>query len=176
LFNLGSYIQWIMHRVTAFAIVFSFCLFLSCSTTKKVSPLTSKPEEEKILFIAYEVLRDSLTGKISTNILYQRTVEGSIKPGSVENAPANEGNWTIRASNTKDLALETLVIENPLYQKREYVSSNGVLQMKELWLPRAELAIRMNYSKGMSNIEIAEITNNKNNRIIFSHAIEPNDQ
>jgi hypothetical protein len=28
----------------------------------------------------------------------------------------------------------------------------------------------------MSNIEIAEITNNKNNRIIFSHAIEPNDQ
>lgn len=165
-----------MHRVPAFAIVFSFCLFFSCSTTKNTSPVASKPEEEKILFIAYEVLRDSLTGKISTSILYQRTVEGAIKPGSVENAPTNEGNWIIKVGNTKDLALETLVIENPLHQKREYVSSNGALQMQELWLPRAELAIRMNYSKAMSNIEIAEITNNKNNRIIFSHAIEPNDQ
>jgi hypothetical protein len=176
LFNLGSYIQCIMRRVTAFTILLLFCLQFSCSTTKNVSPVASKPEEEKILFIAYEVLRDSITGKISTNILYQRTVQGSIKPGSVENASANEGNWTITASNTKDLAMETLVIENPLHQKQEYVTSNGALQMKELWLPRAELAIRMNYIRGMSTIEIAEITNNKNNRIIFSHAIEPNDQ
>lgn len=165
-----------MYRVPVFAIVISFCLFLSCSTTKKVNPVASKPEEEKILFIAYEVLRDSLTGQISTNILYQRTVEGSIKPGSVENAPAHEGNWTIKVSNSNNLALETLVIQNPLHEQREYVGTNGALQMKELWLPRAEFAIRMNYSFGMSKIEIAEITHNKNNRIIFSHAIEPNDQ
>ena len=165
-----------MPRVPVFAILLLFYLLLSCSTTKQVSPVAGKPEEEKILFIAYEVLRDSITGKISTNILYQRVVGGSIKPGSVENAPVNEGNWTIRVSNTKDFALENLVVENPLHQKQEYVNSNGALQMKELWLPRAELAIRMNYIKEMSTIEIAEITSNKNNRIIFSHAIDPNDQ
>src|SRR5687767_3274421 len=159
-----------MPRVPVLAILLLFYLLLSCSTTKQISPVATRPEEEKILFIAYEVLRDSITGKISTNILYQRTVDGSIKPGSLENAPASEGNWTIRVSNTKDLALESLVVENPLHQKQEYVNSNGALQMKELWLPRAELAIRMNYIKGMSTIEIAEITNNKNNRIIFSHA------
>lgn len=162
--------------VTAFTISLFFSLLLSCSTTKNINSKTSKADEEKILFIAYEVLRDSLSGNIKANILYQRVVEGSIKPGSVENAPATAGNWAIKASNVKGIALETLVAENPLHQKLEYVGNDGALQMKEVWSPRAELSIRMNYVKGMSAIEIAEISNNRNNRIIFSHAIELNDQ
>jgi hypothetical protein len=135
----------------------------------------AKVDEEKILFIAYEITRDSISGKIAANILYQRTADGSIKPGSTENAPFNAGNWTITAGNQKE-PLETLIVENPLHQKLEYVGSDGALQMKEVWLPRAELAIRMNYTKAMRTIDIAEISNDKNNRIIFSHAIEPNDQ
>jgi hypothetical protein len=135
----------------------------------------AKADEEKILFIAYEITRDSISGKIAANIIYQRTTDGSIKPGSTENAPYNAGNWTITAGNQKE-PLATLIVENPLHQKLEYIGSDGALQMKEVWLPRAELAIRMNYTKAMRTIDIAEISNDKNNRIIFSHAIEPNDQ
>src|SRR5689334_521789 len=166
-----------MRREPAVAILILFSFFLSCSTKYSQSPTskTSRLEEEKILFIAYEITRDSISGKIAANILYQRTADGSIKPGSNENAPFNAGNWTITAGNQKE-ALETLVVENPLHQKLEYVASDGALQIKDVWLPRAELAIRMNYSKAMRTINIAEIGNDKNNRTIFSHAIEPNDQ
>jgi hypothetical protein len=165
-----------MRRVPVVVIVFLSGLLLSCSSkVVRMSSPTAKADEEKILFIAYEITRDSISGKITANILYQRTADGSIKPGSAENAPFNTGNWTITAGNQKE-PLETLIVENPLHQKLEYVGSDGALQMKEVWLPRAELAIRMNYKKAMRTIDIAEISNDKNNRIIFSHAIEPNDQ
>lgn len=166
-----------MRREPVVAILILFSLLLSCSTkySKLPGSQTSKTEEEKILFIAYEITRDSISGKIAANILYQRTADGSIKPGSTENAPLNGGNWIITAGNLKE-PLETLVVENPLHQKLEYVGSDGALQIKEVWLPRAELAIRMKYTKAMRTIDIAEISNDKNNRIIFSHSIEPNDQ
>jgi hypothetical protein len=165
-----------MRRVPVAVILFLSGLLLSCSSkVVRISSPKPKADEEKILFIAYEITRDSISGKIAANILYQRTADGSIKPGSAENAPFNAGNWTITAGNQKE-PLETLIIENPLHQKLEYVGSDGALQMKEVWLPRAELAIRMNYTKAMRTIDIAEISNDKNNRIIFSHAIEPNDQ
>lgn len=165
-----------MRREPVVVILFLFSLLLSCSSkVVRMSTPKAKVDEEKILFIAYEITRDSISGKISANILYQRTVDGSIKPGSAENAPLNAGNWTITAGNQKE-PIETLIVENPLHQKLEYVGSNGALQMKDVWLPRAELAIRMNYSKAMRTIEVAEISSDKNNRIIFSHAIEPTDQ
>lgn len=166
-----------MRREPAVVILFLLSLLLSCSTkySKLPASKSSKAEEEKILFLAYEITRDSLSGKIAANILYQRIAEGSIKPGSTENAPFNTGNWTITAGNQKE-PIETLVVENPLHQKLEYVGSDGTLQIKDVWLPRAELAIRMNYTRAMRTIDIAEISNDKNIRIIFSHAIEPNDQ
>jgi hypothetical protein len=166
-----------MRREPAVAILILSILLFSCSNkySKLPTSKSSKTEEDKILFIAYEITRDSVSGKITANILYQRTADGSIKPGSIENAPFNAGNWTITAGNLKE-PLETLIVENPLHQQLEYVGSNGALQIKEVWLPRAELAIRMNYTKAMRTIDIAEIGNDKNNRIIFSHAIEPIDQ
>jgi len=166
-----------MRREPVVAILILFSLLLSCSTKYPKSPTskTSKAEEEKILFIAYEITRDSISGKIAAKILYQRTAVGSIKPGSIESAPLNGGNWAITAGNQKE-PLETIIVENPLHRKLEYVGNDGALQTKEVWLPRAELAIRMNYSRAMKTIDIAEISNDKNNRIIFSHAIEPIDQ
>ena len=167
-----------MRREPVVVILILFSLLLSCSTKySKLPPSkTSKTEEEKILFIAYEITRDSISGKIAANILYQRTVEGSIKPGSTEIAPLNTGNWIISAGSPEG-PLETLIVENPLHQKLEYVGNNGALQTKDVWLPRAELAIRMNYKKAMRTIDITEISSDKNNRTaIFSHAIEPNDQ
>ena len=166
-----------MRREPVVAILILFSFFLSCSTkySKLPNSSTSKTEEEKILFIAYEITRDSSSGKIAASILYQRIADGSIKPGSTEIAPNNTGNWIITAGNQKE-SLQTLIVENPLHQKLEYVGSDGALQIKEVWLPRAELAIRLNYSRAMRTIEIAEINNDKNNRIIFSHAIEPIDQ
>src|SRR5262245_49901328 len=106
-----------MLREPAVAIFILFSLLLSCSTKYSQSPTfkSSKIEEEKILFIAYELTRDSISGKIAANILYQRTADGSIKPGSTENAPSNAGNWTITAGNQRE-PLETLIIENPLHQ------------------------------------------------------------
>ena len=166
-----------MRREPVAALLILFSFFLSCSTKYSKLPVskTSKAEEEKILFIAYEITRDSVSGKIAASILYQRTADGSIKPGSLENAPFNAGNWAITVGNPKE-PLQTLIVENPLHQKLEYVGSDGALQIKEVWLSRAELAIRMNYSKAMRTIDITEISSDKNNRIIFSHAIEPTDQ
>jgi len=69
-----------MRREPVVAILILFSLLLSCSTKYPKSPTskTSKAEEEKILFIAYEITRDSISGKIAAKILYQRTAVGSI--------------------------------------------------------------------------------------------------
>ena len=89
-----------MRREPVVVILFLFSLLLSCSSkVVRMSTPKTKVDEEKILFIAYEIIRDSISGKIAANILYQRTADGSIKPGSTENAPFNAGNWTITAGN-----------------------------------------------------------------------------
>lgn len=165
-----------MRREPVVVLLFLFSLLLSCSSkVVKMSTPKAQVDEEKILFIAYEITRDSLSGKITANILYQRTADGNIKPGSMENAPPVAGNWTITAGNQKE-PIETLIVENPLHQRLEYVGSDGALQMKDVWLSRAELAFRINYSSAMTTINIAEISNDKNNHIIFSHTIELNNQ
>jgi hypothetical protein len=157
------------------SLLFLICL-LSFACTHKSAPIASEPNPEKILFLAYEVTRDSASGKITTKIIYQKTVNGTVKPGSIENAANIAGNWKINVSDIKDFMVESLVIENPLHKKVEYVGEDGKLQRKDIWLNRGEIAVRLNYQKRMTLVSIDEIGDAKSNRVIFSHAIKPTDQ
>lgn len=127
----------------------------------------------KILFLAYEVTRDSLSGRISTRILYQRLAEGTVKPGSLPAAEAINGNWQIDITGIKDNLLESIILENPLHKHMEYVAADGGLGTRQVWLSRDEVVIRTNYKKGMHTVELREITDDKKNRIIFTHSITP---
>ncbi|MEO5564458.1 MAG: hypothetical protein ABIR18_13510 [Chitinophagaceae bacterium] len=136
---------------------------------------TGNPANEtnpgKILFLAYEVTRDSVSGKISTKILYQKTTNGSVKEGSIENATDDTGNWQVAITNNKNVAIQSVTLENPLHKKLEYVGADGKLGMKDVWLKRAEVTVRMNYKKEMEKVSLLEIGTDKKNQTIFTHSI-----
>ncbi|HEV7779758.1 MAG TPA: hypothetical protein VGO58_00750 [Chitinophagaceae bacterium] len=147
---------------------------LSCHS--KINPADSGIAPEKILFVAYEVTRDSVSQKVATKILYQKTTDGQIKPGSIENAGNEAGNWQISLLDKKNNLVDRITVENPLHKKLEYVLADGTMGIKEVWLSRAELAFRFNYKKEMTKVLITEIDPDKNNHTIFNHSILLADQ
>jgi hypothetical protein len=137
---------------------------------------TTGSSSENILFLAYEVTRDSVSGKISTRILYQKKVAGLVKPNSMENTAAEPGNWRIMLTDKKDKPVESVLIENPLHKRLEYIGADGKLAMKEIWLKRAEVAIRLNYKKNMTKAVVQEIRQDKKNYTIFKHSLLPTEK
>jgi hypothetical protein len=132
---------------------------------------TTVPSQDSILFLAYEVKKDSVSGKISLDILFQKKTAGLVKPNSMDNASSEPGNWRITAKDKKDKSVQTLLLENPLHKKLEYVDANGNMAIKDVWLNRTELTVRMNYKMNMHKIVIQEMVPDNKNTSIFSHSI-----
>jgi hypothetical protein len=159
----------------------NFLILLTCSiyfTLNSCHPKTIPAGNEnnqqevlsgKILFLAYEVIKDSVSGNISTKILYQKLAEGFVKPGTILQAEPTPGNWQVIIAGSRDS--ETIFIENPLHKHMEYVGADGALGTREVWLSRAEIVVRTNYKKSMARVELQEIGTNKKNRTIFTHSI-----
>jgi len=159
-----------------FIIIFAVTALTSCH--HKIAPVgtTTVASAERILFLAYEVTRDSVSGKISAKILYQKKATGIVKPNSIERAANELGNWRVIVTDRKDKPVESLLIENPFHRKLEYVGTDGKLSIKEVWLSRAEIAVRLNYKINMTKVVLQEIRQHKKNYTIFKHNLVPADQ
>jgi hypothetical protein len=142
-------------------------LVVACKSGK----IPDSPETDKILFLAYEVKKDSADSLHRFSITNQIISEGSFhyeKPDR-QYVP---GDFIVTFLDKKDREIFREVLPDPLKVEAEAVADDGRLIHVTRLVERGELLLRVPYTKRMEKISILLYGNE--NKILFHHPIIAN--
>lgn len=166
------------HKYTLFlALQHLFLLiWLLMGCTGKLIPAalpgtTSSGNQQQLLFITLEALKDTVTGSIEIKIVQQQLAKGSLNEGTVTNTPLQAGNWKISLLNKKDQTVSYLVIPNPMIRELEYADEDGRFKRKTVLLSRAEIPLRFNYNTSIKKIKAEELISNQSVKTLYRSAL-----
>jgi len=113
----------------------------------------------RIVFVNLLAQRDSLTNKISFELMETIAVEGKVKRSQFDKAEMIPGHILCLILNDDGEVLDKQVLPNPLERHYEFEDEDGDYTAGTIVEDKQEFTIRVNYIDGMKNIEINEIIN-----------------
>ncbi len=135
-----------------------FCIgsiLISCRATKNASSPTSDDTHEKtsprILFLNYEISRDTTNSVITARLINIIEADGTMKNNKILAFQAEVGDLELQVLDKNQQVLNTLYISNPLDKVVEFVNDRGELQKNMISLGTAEFSVRFQLEAGTSS-------------------------
>ena len=127
-------------------------LMIACNTPRHAtSPANSEvmPEDSPtILFLNYEIARDTENSAYSARLINKVAVNGTIKPDLAQAKLAEAGDLELQVLDKNETLLHILYIPDPLEKVVEFVNDRGELQKNEISLDIAEFSVRIQLEPG----------------------------
>lgn len=136
---------------------------LSCKSTKKIQATQPKTQAQNteqtdsILFLTFNIYKDSLSGQTSVTLINSIKNAGKLK--STENAEIFGNHLSLYLFNN-DKIYDSVLVTHPLYKQIEYPGDNGQLSSKDISLDKAEFFIRIQ-SHNYKTVKIYEYLNGR---------------
>jgi hypothetical protein len=140
------------------------------SCHQKLNPAQAGSGNNKgLLFLAYELKRDSAKGPISVSVLHQFVKEGALRRSATQ-ALADKA-LEIRMLDKDGVLIKNLFQPDPFIKRHESVNENGALGRVEVVDNRAEIIIRTSYDERIKIISLFLADSSHKARPIFSHEL-----
>ena len=149
-----------------FLLKYQFCLllfvlsFLSCTPKNKslASAKVIENEIPQIVFLTFNVVKDTLTKKVSISLKNKIVVNGKFKDQEQISAKNSPNNLTLVFGNGNKV-LKEIYIEHPLYKRVDVYGDKGEISTKEINLTTAEFTLRIEKQKEINKVTIHEFVN-----------------
>lgn len=146
-------------------------ILISCSVSKNTggsSANESNPEDSpKILFLNYEITRDSINSTYSAQLINTVAAKGSIKKDRTPPINPETGDLELQVLNAKQQILTILYIANPLDKSVEFVNDAGELQQKMISLETAQFSVRLQVEPGAHSALLTRIAGSDSENTIL---------
>jgi hypothetical protein len=151
-------------------------ILMSCNVSKNTG---SRPSNEsmpevspKILFLNYEITRDSLNSTYTAQLINTVVANGSLKYDRTPPIQPGMGDLELQVMDTKQQIMTTLYISDPLDKSVEFVNDTGELQHKMISLETAQFSVRLQVEPGASSTILKRITGlNSESTILLKSSI-----
>ena len=148
-------------------------MMISCSVSKNTSDPSlneSNPKDSpRILFLNYEITRDSVNSTYTAQLINTVVAQGSLKNDNPPPLKPVSGDLELQVLNTNQQIISTLYIANPLDKSVEFVNDRGELQQKMISLGTAQFSVRLQLEPGAHSALLKRITeSNSENTILLN--------
>jgi hypothetical protein len=137
-------------------------ILISCSVSKNTSSPSaneSSPDDSpRILFLNYEITRDSVNSTLSAHLINTVLAKGSLKNDRTPPIQPVTGDLELQVLDKDQHILTTLYISNPLDKSVEFVNDTGELQQKMISLETVQFSVRLQADPGASSTILKRIT------------------
>lgn len=125
---------------------FLLSLMISCGAPRHAGdPVDSEVKTEdspRILFLNFEITRDTLNSTFTARLINKVAVAGKIKSAPVPAIQSESGDLELQVLDRNQQPMKTLYISNPLDKVVEFVNDRGELQKNVISLDVAEFSVR----------------------------------
>ncbi len=153
-------------RVIALLCLILISILISCNPPKNTyssDPQGSKVEEtSKIMFLDYQLTRDSTKSTYEARLINMIIREGKIKDDPNNSGQAEKDDLELMVLDRNLQTLTHRYIPNPLDKSVEYVNDAGQFERKMIHLDSAQFSIRLQIDPGASSILLNRYTGNNN--------------
>jgi hypothetical protein len=156
-----------MKKVWLFSL-FLPVVFFCCKSLQPAN--ISTQTGARILFLAYELEKDSGREEVQTKILDQKLAEGVLRKEE-HDAEMKEEDVAVRLLDKKGALILSRVFRDPFYRKVEWNDGTGKLSSKMVYQKKAEIRLREMYSGEMVTVQIDRMDASGKMRRVFSHSI-----
>ncbi len=141
------------------AIVALLCLIMisiliSCNPPRNTysSDQVETRSTPKILFLNYQISRDSTSETFDAQLISMMIVEGSIKEDQSPNTQAEKGDLELLVLDSNQQIMTHHHIPNPLDKSVEYVNNTGQFERQMIHLDSTQFSIRLQVESSASSI------------------------
>jgi len=148
-------------------------ILISCNVTKNSGSQSSNEsisgDSPRILFLNYEITRDSINSTYSAQLINTVVAKGSLKKDRTPPIQPVTGDLEFQVLDSKQQIMTTLYIANPLDKSVEFVNDRGELQQKMISLGTAQFSVRLQLEPGAHSALLKRITeSNSENTILLN--------
>ncbi len=134
------------------AVLILFLCTLACCRSAQ-PPGDDGVKGEKILFLAYRLQKDTVTGTIDCKLIQQIISSGTFRT-AVSTATTDDNDLLLVFRNRKGRELRTEVILDPFRREVEGVGDDGRLMRKVVIENKGEALLRTSYTEEMRTVEV----------------------
>jgi hypothetical protein len=138
---------------------------VSCNPSKNTyssDPQGSKAREtSRILFLNYQISRDSTKTNYSAQLINTILKDGTIKVDQQHNDQAEINDLELLVLDRNQQIISHRYIPNPLDKSVEYVNNAGQFERKMIHLDSAQFSIRLQIEPGASSILLNRFIGNE---------------
>lgn len=163
-----------MLRVLSFCL---FCLLLGITGCARkavfaydVAAPSARTADARLLFLGYQLQKDTLTGRITTTLVQRFIANGKTQPALPVQAPS-PGDVLICLLDAKGKLVAQVVQPNPFIKKVEGVSETGVLGYTQFAVSHTALLLRIGYEPRMKSVALFLMDTQHTKQPFFSHPL-----
>lgn len=134
---------------------------LSCNPPKNIhhsDPDKNNAEESPaIMFLDYQVSRDSTKTIYNAQLINMILVEGTIKDSQSNRTQAEKDDLELLVLDNKQQTISQRLIPNPLDRSVEYVNDAGQFERRMIHLDSAQFSIRLQIESSAGSIVLKRI-------------------
>jgi hypothetical protein len=138
----------------------------SCNAPKNTynsdSQVSMAEETSKIMFLDYQLTRDSTKSTYEARLINMIIREGKIKDDPNNSGQAEKDDLELLVLDRNLQTLTHRYIPNPLDKSVEYVNDAGQFERKMIHLDSAQFSIRLQIDPGANSILLNRYTGNNN--------------
>jgi len=151
-----------MTGITALLILCLGSVLFSCNVSKQTSNTSSRedsPDESpRMLFLNYEITRDTINSTCSARLINMVETRGSLKHDTNPPLQPVKGDLLLEILDADQQLMKTIYIPNPLDKQVEFVNDARELEYKIISLDTAEFSVRLQMEPGSSSTLLKIIT------------------
>ncbi|HEX6333567.1 MAG TPA: hypothetical protein VFZ78_05020 [Flavisolibacter sp.] len=148
-------------------------VLLSCAGSRVSSDNSIPPAPSGILFLAYELKRDSITNEVSARLLHQLRAEGSVEPQGTSASPRQAGDVIISLQDSRRQVVDEFRFPDPFLKHYEGVNDQGQLGHHEVRENRAEVLVRLNLMTNMTQVSVSLARPDSKSTVLLTHPLNP---
>jgi hypothetical protein len=154
--------RWSGTGILALLMLCSACILFSCVGTSRtghpVSEESLSEETPRLLFLTYEITRNTADSSWSAHLVNRVVASGSLKkdPGSLTRA--GKGDLELQVLDRNQQIMTSYYFPNPLDRRVEYVNDTGRLEQKTVSLDSAQFSFRLQVDPGARTTVLNLIT------------------
>ena len=149
---------------------------ISCHVYKNASSSVtgdSKAEEvPRILFLDYQVSRDTLNETLNVQLINMIIVNGKIKERPAGRFQPGQGDLELQVLDNQQQIITHQYIAYPLDRSVEYANDNGQLERRMVHLDSAQFSVRLQLEPGASSIVIKRFIDDNEGTLLLQTPIQ----
>lgn len=159
------------YGIPALVLVILLSILAACNPTRNASRSESQesgaPATSRILFLNYQLSRDSITNSCDAKLINMIIRDGSLKEDRPGRNQAEKDDLEVLVFDNNQQIMSYQQIPNPLDKSVEYVNDAGQLERKIIHLDSTQFSVRMQIEPEASVVHLNRYTGSKSEETIL---------